>query len=165
MPLTTRHAFTLHVSLAPAQDFGHTHAGRRRFIPITGGTIQGPLLTGMILAGGGDWNVVRDDGVVEVFAKYTIQADDDDQTLIVVTNTGWGRASQAQMDSVFQDADPSAASLGEDKQGNRWYTKTCARFEVARGSAYEWLGKSVFVGDLRPPTEANKVVIDVYEVM
>lgn len=161
MPISTKHAFTLQVELAPSQDFGMTHAGARRFIPITGGTFQGDSIRGKILPGGGDWNVVRDDGVVEVYAKYTICTDDG--TMILVTNMGWGRASQTQMQAVFGD-DPASASLGSDA-GASWYTKTSPRFEVARGSKYEWLAKAVFVGDLKPPTKPNAVTIEVYEVL
>lgn len=74
MAPTLEFAFTLKVDLSPAQDFGNTSYGYRRFIPITGGSADGPKLKATVLPGGGDRNILHDDGVAHVFAKYTIQA-------------------------------------------------------------------------------------------
>lgn len=52
--------------------------------------LDGPRLTGKVLSGGEDWNAVRPDGVVHVFAKYSIQASDG--TPISITNEGFGRS-------------------------------------------------------------------------
>ncbi|KAH7357400.1 hypothetical protein BKA66DRAFT_445776 [Pyrenochaeta sp. MPI-SDFR-AT-0127] len=153
------YAFTLHVNLAPPLCFGKTAAGERRFIPITGGQVEGPKLKGKILSGGGDWNAARSDGVVHILAKYTIQAEDG--ILINVTNEGFGRASQEMMNAVFED-DPSKASMGTQSQG--WYTKTFPRFELAPGT-HDWLNNSCFVGDLLPPKVMGHVKIDVYEIV
>ena len=155
------YAFTLHVDLAPPQDFGTTFCGQRRFIPITGGRFEGPRIKGTILAGGGDWNAARPDGVVHLLAKYTIQADDG--TLISVTNEVYGRANQDTMRTVFGD-NPAAASMEGVDGGANWYTKTFPRFEVAQGE-HDWLTKSCFIGDLLPPQVRNHVKIDVYEVL
>ncbi|PYH52979.1 uncharacterized protein BO96DRAFT_437586 [Aspergillus niger CBS 101883] len=66
---------------------------RQKIIAITGGSIDGPRLTGKVLSGGGDWNAVRPDGVVHVFAKYSIQASDG--TPISITNEGLNWANQS----------------------------------------------------------------------
>lgn len=175
-PPVLEYAFTLHVDLAPPQSFGTTHAGQRRFIPITGGTFSGPRLSGTILPGGGDWNAVRPDGVVHVFAKYTIRVDSpsgttngEEETLISVTNEGYGRASQETMQVVFGE-NPAAAhtASGQGEEGERtkeWYTRTWPRFEVAGNSPHAWLNRSCFLGDLLPPEVPNHVKIDVYEVL
>ena len=159
MPASIKYAFTLHVDLAPPIDYGATLAGDRRFIPIGGGQVKGPRLTGEILPGGGDWNAVRADGVVHVLAKYSIKTDDGQ--LIYIHNEGYGRANQAEMKTVFGD-DPSSASMKNG--GADWYTKTWPRFEVGKGP-HEWLTKSCFLGDLLPPERPNHVKIDVYEVL
>jgi hypothetical protein len=147
-------AFTLEVDLSPAQDFGNTHCGHRRFIPITGGTAEGPKLKATILPGGGDWNALRDDGVGHVFAKYTIQAEDG--TLISVTNEGWIRKFENKSET---DID----SHTESKKESEWYARTNPRFEVADGP-HDWLNRTLFVGDLHRPTRPNHVTIDVYSV-
>ena len=51
-------------------------AGRRRVVPIAGGTVEGPLLNGEIVPGGADWQVIAADGTVEVEARYTLAAAD-----------------------------------------------------------------------------------------
>lgn len=159
MPLTTEYVFTLHVDLALPIDYGSTFAGDRRFIPIVGGRVEGPRLSGYILPGGGDWNAVRADGVVHVLAKYTIKTDDG--ISIYIHNEGYGRSSQAEMKDVFGD-DPATASMRNG--GADWYTKTFPRFEVADGP-HVWLTKSCFLGDLLPPDRPNHVKIAVYEVL
>lgn len=159
MPLELKHAFTLDVELAPPLEFGPTHCGERRFIPIVGGSVQGPSLCGKVLLGGGDWNAVRSDGVVHVFAKYNIQTEDG--TIIQVTNEGYGRADQSTMKLVFGD-NPAAGSIANC--GQSWYTKTWPRFEVTAGK-WGWLNSTCFIGDLLPPTEPNRVVIEVYEIL
>lgn len=168
-PPGLEYAFTIHVDLAPPQDFGITPAGKRRFIPISSGTLSGPKLNGTILPGGGDWNVVRSDGVVHFVAKYTICADDGsgNETLINVTNEGYGRASQQTMDKVFAQGPKPAQQVGQDEEDKRkgWYARTWPRFEVAEGSPHVWLNRSCFLGDLLPPEKPDHVDIDVYEVM
>lgn len=169
-------AFTLNVELAPPQTIGTTIYGDQRFIPITGGTITGPKLTGNILAGGGDWNLVRPDDLVHLLAKYTISLTEDNgsETLVTITNEGIGRANRAVMEGVFNADDPSEFSNGSmgtgksvvegDGEGDGWYTRTSPKFEVRVGSKYQWLCCSLWLGVLRPPQRQGEVVIDVFQV-
>lgn len=169
------YAFTLHVDLAPPQDLGITHAGKRRFIPITGGTFSGPKLSGTVLPGGGDWNVIRPDGVVHVFAKYTIRLTDtqrgpdgdnkEKETLISVTNEGYGRAGRETVEKIFGERAEVQKEGEEDERRKGWYARTWPRFEVTGDSPHAWLNRSCFLGDLLPPQAPNQVKIDVYEVM
>ena len=110
--------------------------------------LDGPRLTGKVLSGGGDWNAVRPDGVVHVFAKYSIQASDG--TPISITNEGFGRASQSGIKAIFDGTDASMIDGDE-----RWYTKTWPRFEVAPGN-WDWLNTTCFIGDLLPPTSSDR---------
>ena len=41
-----QYAFEAAVSVAPRFSLGQVHGGERRVIPITGGVVTGPLLTG-----------------------------------------------------------------------------------------------------------------------
>lgn len=56
-------------------DLGHTGAGARRCIPITGGRVSGDI-SGEILPGGADWQVVHDDGNLQIEAHYAFQTPD-----------------------------------------------------------------------------------------
>ncbi|MBV8850849.1 MAG: DUF3237 family protein, partial [Methylobacteriaceae bacterium] len=45
---------------------GETGLGLRRVVPILGGTVEGPRLNGRIVPGGGDFQILRADGVMEL---------------------------------------------------------------------------------------------------
>lgn len=153
-----QYAFTLHVDLAPPINYGIAHEGAKRFIPITGGWVDGPKLQGEILPGGGDWNTVQTNDVVQVWARYSIKASDG--TILSITNSGCGRGSEEVMDEVFREGISE-----EHDMSRKWYTKTFPRFEIAAGSSFEWLGRTCFLGDLLLPTRRGHVKINVYEVL
>ena len=144
--------FTLYVELDPPITVGRTAHGTRRIIPITGGTFTGPAASGVILPGGADWNLVRDDGVTHLWARYTIRTDDG--ATIMITNEGWGTQDDETMARIFS---------GAGAETTDWYCRTNPRFEAGE-PRYAWLNHTVFVGDLRPPTRGDQVVIDVYRV-
>lgn len=176
-PPGLEYAFTLHIDLGPPQDFGITHAGKRRFIPITGGTVVGPTLNGTVLPGGGDWNVIRPDGVVHVSAKYTLrvttngnpkkegEGEGEGETLISVTNEGFGRAGRGTVESIFGAKADFGEGGEEEEKRKGYYMRTWPRFEVTGSSRHAWLNKSCFLGDLLLPQSMTRVTIDVYEVM
>jgi len=143
----------LDVTLAPPLEIAETPAGFRRVIPITGGTFTGERINGTILPGGADWNVVRHDGVVHLWARYTLRTDDG--VLISILNAGLQRGPKDTMARIL---------AGETIDPSDWYSRTAPRFEVA-GEQYRWLNEAVFVGDLLPPQSADKVSIEVYEVL
>lgn len=163
VPPQLEYSFTLHVDLDHPLDIGSTVSGDKRFIPITGGSVSGPKLNGKIIPNsGGDWNTVRSDDVVHLYARYSIQADDG--TMLGIINEGYGRASRTAMKSVFEDADPSSTSMANG--GKDWYTRTNPRFELStENKEFQWLVNSVFLGDLKPPTRPGHVEIDVYQVL
>ena len=66
-------AFTANITLGTVQEVGDTPHGRRRIIPITGGTFEGPSIRGTVEPGGADWQIIRPDNVAELEAKYTLK--------------------------------------------------------------------------------------------
>ena len=49
----------------------------RRYVPLTGGTFEGPGgLRGIVLPGGADWQRVCPDGSLELDAHYALRSDD-----------------------------------------------------------------------------------------
>jgi hypothetical protein len=129
---------------------GKTACGERRIINIRGGSFEGPRLSGKVLPGGADWQVIRNDGVTELEAKYTLQAQDG--ALIYVTNWGLRHGPAEIMKRIAEghEVDPAG-----------YYFRTTPRFETG-SSRYRWLNRTVAVasGERR----ASKVVITVYEV-
>ena len=130
---------TLRVEIAPSLEVGAVGAGHRRVIPITGGSFEGPALSGEVLPGGADWNLTRPDGVAEVWARYTLRTDDD--VLIGVTNAG-----------LFVPQPDGSA-----------YARTVPQFEVA-GERYAWLRRGIFVGTLAPVEGGGAVELRFFRV-
>ena len=89
--MRTDFAFEARVSVGEPQDLGETPVGRRRIVPIIGGTFAGPRLKGTVMPGGADWQVVRPDGVSELEARYWLKTDDD--VTISVLNLAKRRAA------------------------------------------------------------------------
>jgi len=138
MSLTLTPSFAIDVEIAAPREVGPVHGGRLRVIAITGGRVHGDDLNGVVLAGGADWNTMRTDGVVEVWARYEIETDDGH--ILSVVNEGIG------------PVDRSAASG----------LVTRPRFTVPEAGP-TWLTTSALVGHLRP--SADGVTIDVYRVV
>ena len=63
-------------TLAQPLELGRTPWGRRRVIAVTGGEFDGPLLTGKVLPGGADWQVVHEDGTATIDTRYTLECHD-----------------------------------------------------------------------------------------
>jgi hypothetical protein len=143
-------AFEARITLAPPIEQGMVDGKRKRFIPITGGTIKGPKLSGVILPGGGDWQSIHPDGLTEIFARYSMKADDG--TVIAITNPGVRVASP---DIIAR------LSAGEDLNPALYYFRTTPVFDVAAGP-HAWLRRSVFVArGIRKP---DHVIVEVFEV-
>jgi hypothetical protein len=68
--------FAAHVTVDAPQDLGAFNKGRRRVVPITGGEFSGPQLRATVEPGGADWQLIRNDGVAELDARYTLRTDD-----------------------------------------------------------------------------------------
>lgn len=149
-PPSLKLAFTAKVTVAQPIEYGMIDGKRKRFIPITGGTVSGPRLTGTVLPGGGDWQAIHEDGITEVMARYTLKADDG--TVIGVTNPGVRVAAPAIIARI---------AAGEDVDPSLYYFRTTPQFEVAKGK-HDWLRRVVFVArGIRRP---DHVVIEFFEV-
>ena len=138
------------ITLAPAQELGDAPLGRRRIIPITGGTFRGERLSGRVLAGGADWQVIRADGVAELDARYTLETQD--QALIYVRNFGYrhGPADVIRRLAAGEAVDPSL-----------YYMRTTPRFETG-AERYRWLNGLICVAS--GARRAAAVELEVYEV-
>ncbi len=135
-PLLTEFTYEALVEIAAPVEVGPTPLGHRRYIPITGGTFQGPRLRGTILPGGADWQTSRADGVTEADALYSVRADDG--TVIIVHNQG------------------VIAPGG--------YMRTALRFTAPEGP-HAWLNRSQFVSSISGGPRPGTVIIRVFRVL
>src|SRR5438132_14150095 len=97
----------LQVKVAGAQKIGPVPHGTRLTAPITDGHFEGPRLRGKVLPGGGDWTLLRGDGVLELDLRITLETDD-------------GALVHMTFEGLRDDAPPVGASL-----------PTLPRFETA----------------------------------
>jgi len=132
------------------QELGDSPLGRRRIIPITGGTFRGERLSGRVLPGGADWQVIRSDGVAELDARYTLETED--KALIYVRNFGY-RHGPAEVIKRLAAGEPVDPAL--------YYMRTTPRFETG-AERYQWLNRIICVGT--GARRASAVELDFYEV-
>jgi hypothetical protein len=121
------------IELAPPQELGDAPLGRRRIIGITGGRFSGERLSGRVLAGGADWQVIRADGVAELDARYTLETADG--ALVYVRNRGYRHGPRHILDKL---------AAGEAVDPGLYYMRTTPRFETG-DARYAWLNRMICV--------------------
>lgn len=138
---------TVEVAVGPPLAIGRGPGGERRIIPILGGRIEGPRLNGEVLPGGADFQLIRDDGVAEIEARYTLKLPDG--ALVYIVNRGLRHAAPEDMARLLR---------GEPVPPERVYFRTAPVFETA-SPAHAWLHRSLFlgIGERRP--DSVRVVI------
>ena len=138
------------VALEPIRDLGDTPLGRRRIIGITGGSFAGPQLSGRILPGGADWQVIRSDGVAYLDARYTLETSDG--ALIYVRNKGYRHGPKEVIERMGR---------GEEVDPALYYMRTTPWFETS-AAQYAWLNRTICVGT--GARRAAVVELDFFEV-
>ena len=142
--------FKVEITLAPPQELGDTPQGRRRIINITGGSFRGERLSGRVLPGGADWQVIRSDGVADLDARYTLETQDG--ALIYVRNRGL-RHGPAEVLSKL--------AAGEKVDPSLYYMRTTPSFETG-DARYAWLNRLVCVAT--GARRAAAVELEVFEI-
>ena len=71
-----RSLMTMQVAVVGARKIGAVPHGTRVIAPIASGHFEGPRLRGKVLPGGGDWTLLRGDGVLELDLRLTLETDD-----------------------------------------------------------------------------------------
>lgn len=125
--------FTARVEVDPPLLLGEAGGRIRRIVPIGKGVVDGPRLKGEVIAGGGDWQAIRPNGVTEILARYVIRADDG--TMISVVNEGIRRASEPVIRRLL---------AGEPVDPALIYFRAAPTFEVGDGP-HAWLTENLFV--------------------
>ncbi len=117
---------------------GLNSRGKRRIIPITGGTLRGPQLNGRVLAGGADFQLVVSDTAADLDARYIIELDGPEFAgeHLYVQNRALRRGSAADIARLVRGevVDPTAI-----------YFRCVPSFEVS-SPKLAWLTDSLFVG-------------------
>lgn len=130
----TRPLAILTARLAPAQSLGSTPAGIRKIVTVEGGSFIGPRISGKILPGGGDWALTRQDGVLLLDVRLTIETED--KALIYCTYSGQRHGPPDIM---------ARLARGEHVDPADMYFRIAPRFETS-APKYEWLNRLLAVG-------------------
>src|SRR6201996_6053389 len=149
--LYTKYVFTITAEIAEVTTAGDLGHGVRRIIPITGGEVKGENVNGKVLGFGADFQIIRPNELIDLEAKYAFETDDG--AVVYVENKGirFGPVELLQKLKRGEPVDPGLI-----------YFRTVPRFETG-AEKYRWLMESLFVAP--PPRHADRVVIDVHQVL
>ena len=126
--------FRLEASLGEALDLGNVAQGRRRIVPLTGGTFAGPELNGALLPGASaDWQIILPDGTALGDIRFTLQTDGGD--LLYVRSQGVRHGSAEVL---------ARLGRGEEVDASEYVFRTSTKIEAA-ASKFDWLNKGVFI--------------------
>jgi hypothetical protein len=145
--MNSRPLMTVRITAAPPQKLGTVPHGTRLIVPVTGGDFEGPRLRGKILPGGGDWLLLRSDGVLELDLRITLETED--HALIYMTFQGLRHGPP---DAI------AALGRGEVVDPARYYFRTVPRFETS-AETYAFLNRIVAVGagETRPDGAVHRI--------
>jgi hypothetical protein len=149
-PPGLRHLAHLSIEVGLPLEIGTTPAGRRRVIPILGGTVDGPLLVGKVLPGGADFQLIRTATITEVHARYVLEMVAGDR--IYVENTGYRTGSAEDIERLGQ---------GLPVDPDRIYFRSVPRFET-ESAQLDYLNSCIFVG--AGERHPDRVEFDFYQV-
>jgi hypothetical protein len=107
--------------------------GETRIVPILGGAVSGPGLSGAILSGGGDEQRSRADGLTRIHARYVIEATDG--ALIKVDSQGLRHGPPEVMAALLR---------GEKVDPSQIHFRTVIRSKTA-SAAHDRLNQSLFL--------------------
>jgi hypothetical protein len=148
--LETRAIADLHVEVGEPIVIGETDVGLRRLIPILGGTMTGSGFAGRVLPGGVDYQLLHDDGLTTLEARYVVELEDGSR--LYVDNAGIRTGPKEVMERLKR---------GEPVDPAHVYFRTTPRFETAN-PAYVWMMQRLFVASgIRRP---DRVDLSVYVI-
>ncbi len=145
--MNSRPLMTVRIAAAPPQKLDTVPHGIRSIVPVTGGDFDGPRLRGQILPGGGDWLLLRSDGVLELDLRITLETED--HALIYMTFQGLRHGPP---DVI------AALTRGEAVDPASYYFRTVPRFETST-EKYAFLNRiiTVGVGETRPDGAVHNI--------
>jgi muconolactone delta-isomerase len=126
--------YRLDATLGQPLDVGETAHGHRRIVPLTGGTVTGPEISGRLLHGASaDWQVLLPDGTALADVRYTLQTDDG--SLLYVRSQGVRHGSPEVL---------ARLARGEDVDASEYTFRTSTQIETAV-TELAWLNKGVLI--------------------
>ncbi|WP_052507768.1 DUF3237 family protein [Sphingomonas hengshuiensis] len=140
------YAFTIAIELSKATYIAPSNTGQTRAaIYATSGTVEGRINGIVVPMSGGDFPLVRADGVLDFDAKYLLELDGDAH--VMIHNRGYRWGSEDAMERLRRNE-----PVGNDE----YYMRVAPRFDAPAGP-YEWLNRYVFVGVAEKLPGSNRI--------
>ncbi|HEY8608241.1 MAG TPA: DUF3237 domain-containing protein [Noviherbaspirillum sp.] len=133
------------VSLGPAAH------GERRYVPITGGEVEGAEMRGEVLAGGVDWQLQRADGTLDIAAHYVLRTEDG--ALVEIQSNGYRHGPPDVMRRL---------AAGEPVAPDAYYFRTAITFQTG-AARWRHLNSAIAIG--HGARTAGAARIDVFLVL
>jgi Protein of unknown function (DUF3237) len=150
--IQSRPVFQLTLNVPKIEDLGATPYGMRKIATVASGSFVGDRLRGTVMASpGGDWLLLRNDGVLCLDVRMTLQTDDG--ALIYMHYNGMRHGPADVLDRLAK---------GEAVDPALYYMRAVPVFETA-SVKYAWLNRAVFVATGR--RVAAGPIYDVHEVL
>src|ERR1700739_3455938 len=149
--LETKYVFTITALIGPVTTAGDIGHGARRIIPIIGGEVRGPDVSGKVLALGADFQIIRPNELIDLEAKYAFETDDGASVHVENRGIRFGPVELLQKLKRGEAVDPKLI-----------YFRTVPKFETGY-EKYRWLMENLFIGPAA--RHADRVVIDVHQVL
>jgi hypothetical protein len=143
--------FRLEATVGPPLELGEVSQGRRRIVPLTGGTFRGPELSGSLLPGvSADWQIVLPDGTSIGDVRFTLQTDDGDLLYVQMRGVRHGTAEVLER-----------LGRGEDVDASEYTFRSSTQIESAAPDL-AWINKGIFISV--GGRETGRVIYETYLV-
>ncbi len=149
--IRTKHLFRLELSVGTPHLMGKVPTGERRPTAIHGGSFAGERLNGIVLGGGNDWILIRNDGVWEIDVRIPLIADDNEPISMAYKGFRHGPPDVLAQIARGERVDPAS-----------YYFRTAVTFETS-SEKYAWLNRLIAIGFGYREPEGPRY--DVFEVL
>ena len=150
--IQTRKLFEIALAVPTIIDVGQTPLGGRKIATVTGGTFEGERMRGTVMPSpGGDWLLMRTDGVLTLDVRLTLQTDDG--AIIYMSYKGLRHGPPDVM---------ARLAKGEDVDPSAYYFRATPTFETA-SETYAWTNRIVSIATGR--RIATGPIYQVFEVL
>lgn len=125
----------IEVEVGDVIDIGATAQGVRRVVPIRGGRVSGPGLSGKVLDAGADFQRYPVADLAFLEANYVLELDDGHR--ILVENSAMRSAEAADLERMMS---------GEAVDPSRVYFRCVPHLSADGLGPYAWMNRTLFIG-------------------
>ena len=132
--IRTRPLFVMHLDVRKLQVVGATPGAYRRVGVVFGGAFEGERLSGEVLDGGNDWQMVRSDGATTLDVRLILKTTDDALISMAYRGIRHGPADVIERIEKGEVVDPGTH-----------YFRIAPVFETA-AQKYDWINRILAIG-------------------